>query len=65
VIDFAPVAKRGGVFTKLSDPQYFAQVRITDRGRAIEWPDELDFCADALWLECQKLLQPQGQPVRL
>ncbi|MGD0088419.1 MAG: DUF2442 domain-containing protein [Planctomycetota bacterium] len=54
VVDFAPLQKRGGVFTKLGDPQFFAQVRIGERGRTIEWPGELDFCADALWMECHK-----------
>ncbi|MCY3017824.1 MAG: DUF2442 domain-containing protein [Planctomycetota bacterium] len=52
--DFAPVAVQGGVFAKLRDPQFFAQVTIGDRGRSIEWPGELDFCADALWQECHQ-----------
>jgi hypothetical protein len=40
-----------GVFAALSDPRIFAQVRIGDRGRSIEWPGEIDLCADALWFE--------------
>jgi hypothetical protein len=54
VVDFAALAKRGGVFAKLADAGFFAQVRIGDRGRSLEWPGELDFCADALWMECHK-----------
>jgi len=64
-VDFAPVAERGGVFAKLSDPRLFSQVRIGERGRSLEWPDDLDFCADALWLDCRKALQFQASPVRL
>jgi hypothetical protein len=51
VVDFTPVIQRGGVFAPLSDPEFFSQVSIGERGRYIQWPGELDFCADALWLE--------------
>jgi len=51
VVDFTPVVQRGGVFAPLSDPEFFSQVSIGERGRYIQWPGELDFCADALWLE--------------
>ena len=47
-VDFKPVIARGGVFERLSDPDVFRQVRVGERGRYIEWPGELDFCADAL-----------------
>jgi hypothetical protein len=40
-----------GVFTAFSDPDFFAQVRVGEGGRSLEWPRELDFCADALWFE--------------
>lgn len=46
--DFAPVVAMGGVFTRLADDAFFAQVRIGENGRSIEWPGGLDFCADAL-----------------
>jgi hypothetical protein len=26
-------------------------VHVGERGRSIEWPGEIDFCADALWFE--------------
>jgi hypothetical protein len=51
VADFTPVIQRGGVFAPLSDPEFFSQVSIGERGRYIQWPGALDFCADALWLE--------------
>jgi hypothetical protein len=40
-----------GVFAAFADPVFFAQVRVGERGRSLEWPGELDFCADALWFE--------------
>ena len=40
-----------GVFGALADPMVFAQVKVGDRGRSLEWPGEIDFCADALWFE--------------
>src|SRR5215213_3244958 len=40
-----------GVFAAFSDPEFFAQVRVGEGGRSLEWPGELDFCADALWFE--------------
>lgn len=52
-LEFRSVAARGGMFARLADPDYFAQVQVACGGRAICWPDELDFCADALWLRSQ------------
>jgi len=40
-----------GVFAAFSDPEFFAQVRVGEGGRSLEWPGERDFCADALWFE--------------
>ena len=40
-----------GVFAAFSDPRFFAQVRVGEGGRSLEWPGDLDFCADALWFE--------------
>jgi len=28
-----------------------ASLKIGEGGRSLEWPGELDFCADALWFE--------------
>ena len=40
-----------GVLAAFSDPAIFAQVRVGERGRSLEWPNDIDFCADALWFE--------------
>jgi hypothetical protein len=54
LIRLADAVRQGGVFAKLADPAIFAQVTIGDRGRSLEWPGEIDLCADALWLELQQ-----------
>ena len=48
-----------GVFAAFPDPAFFAQVRVGERGRSLEWPGELDFCADALWFETHPADAPQ------
>ncbi len=72
IVDFAPVAAAGGVFTPLADPGFFSQVQLGPRGRFIVWPDDLDFCADALRLDGQpanpaqiaaNAIQPAGAAV--
>ena len=40
-----------GVFAAFADPEFFAQVRVGEGWRSLEWPGELDFCADALWFK--------------
>jgi hypothetical protein len=48
-----------GVFAAFTDPAFFAQVRVGERGRSLEWPGDLDFCADALWFETHPADAPQ------
>jgi hypothetical protein len=40
-----------GVFSIWHDPEVFARFRVERDGRAIVWSDEVDVCADALYLE--------------
>jgi hypothetical protein len=49
-----------GVFRAFADPTFFAQIRVGENGRSIEWPGDLDFCADALWFEAH----PEEAPER-
>ena len=51
VTDFAAIAARGGVFAPLSNPAFFAQAAVSEDGRSLAWPGELEFCADALYVE--------------
>jgi hypothetical protein len=48
-----------GVFRPFVDPTFFAEVRIGENGRSLEWPGELDFCADALWFEAHPEEAPE------
>jgi hypothetical protein len=48
--DFSPQVGLG-VFAVWTDYTVFQQVFIGEHGRTLVWPGELDFCADALWLQ--------------
>ena len=48
-----------GVFAVLADPAVFTQVQVGERGRSLEWPSGIDFCADALWFETHPAEAPQ------
>jgi hypothetical protein len=50
-IDFSKKIELNTATSPLADAAFFKRVKITRGGRAIEWPGEIDFCADALWLE--------------
>lgn len=50
-LDFKKKIEQGTATEPLLDVEFFKQVKITQGGRAIEWPGEIDFCADSLWLE--------------
>lgn len=51
IVAFNPLIQKGGILPKLADPEFFAQVSIGEKGRYIQWPGEIEFCADALWFE--------------
>jgi len=59
LVDFKPIIAEGGVFAPLSDKQVFAKVAIGSRGRFIERPGNIDFCAEALRLD-GKYLAPDA-----
>ena len=50
-VDFTHLIRQGGVFAQLADPTFFKAVSVSEDGRYIEWPGNLDFCADALLAE--------------
>ncbi len=53
-----------GVFAAFTNPAFFAQTRVGERGRSLDWPGEIDFCADALWFEAhpEDAPEPPRQP---
>lgn len=54
VVDFAPIIAKGGVFEPLAEWYVFKQACPDSRGRSVCWPGDIDFCADALWLQAQQ-----------
>ncbi len=48
VYNFSPIIQQGGVFGPLADTDFFKQVSVSNDGRYITWPGDIDFCADAL-----------------
>lgn len=40
---------RGGIFTVMEDPHYFAQVRVHPEFGTVYWPNEVDFDPDVLY----------------
>ena len=53
-VDLGPLIAAGGVWAALSAPADFARVKVGPDGRYVEWPGELDLCADALWLQAHQ-----------
>jgi hypothetical protein len=48
-INFAPYIAKGGLFSALSDPNYFVKkMRILPNGIGLSWPNDVDFSADGL-----------------
>ncbi len=47
--------KKGGVFLKLLDKKIFKKVKINPDWGSIEWPDSIDLCPEAIYLELKKL----------
>ena len=39
------------MFAPWADYGFFRRAMIGEHGRTLTWPGELDFCADALWLQ--------------
>ncbi|MBA2671806.1 MAG: DUF2442 domain-containing protein [Gemmatimonadetes bacterium] len=52
-VDFNPLIARGGVYAPLAEAAFFSQLRIGEGGRTLEWPDKLNFCADALRMQAE------------
>jgi hypothetical protein len=47
-VDLSDFVGTGNLSDALSDPAYFAQVRVGDHGDWIEWPNGLDIGSDTL-----------------
>ena len=49
--DFTDAIRKGGVCSPMADPTFIARVEVGPRGRSLCWPGDVDFCADALYLQ--------------
>lgn len=47
-IQYVPREARGSMLRPLSDPAYFAQVRIDPEARTVVWPNGLDLAPEVL-----------------
>jgi len=61
VCDLKPVIEQGGVFASLEDERFFSEVKIRGRGRYLEWPGGIDFCADALRVDGVEVSADMGK----
>jgi len=53
-VDLSEPVHRLKYFAPLRDAARFRKVRVADWGWAIEWGDDLDYSADALWRRSQE-----------
>ncbi len=60
VIQFNGLAKKG-VFNSWDKDNNFFKLSVVRNGRAIEWPDEIDMCADSLLQTLQASYSLQKQ----
>jgi hypothetical protein len=49
--DMSDLIQKRAAFKPLADEQVFAKARVADQGRAVRWTRDIDYCADALWVE--------------
>lgn len=60
-IDVSHLVRMGNVFAPLADAHFFERVQVINDGEAIAWPDEIDLCADSLYLQLLGLTFEQWQ----
>ena len=51
IVDFHNYIKKGGVFSRFSDMQYFKQVHINKELGVLCWPDGVDVAPETLYSE--------------
>ncbi|HZX48029.1 MAG TPA: DUF2442 domain-containing protein [Nitrospirota bacterium] len=51
IVDFHSYIKKGGVYSRFSDIQYFKQVQINKELGVLCWPDGVDVAPESLYSE--------------
>jgi hypothetical protein len=49
-LDVSGLVAKGGVFAPLHNAALFDQVSVGEGGRWLQWPGDVELCADALWM---------------
>ena len=49
VLDCKPFIDKGGVFSKLSDPEFFKNVQINSELGVLTWDDEIDIAPETVY----------------
>jgi hypothetical protein len=49
VLDCKPFIDKGGVFSKLRDPEFFKSVKINDELGVLTWDDEIDIAPETVY----------------
>jgi hypothetical protein len=49
VLDCKPFIDKGGVFSKLSDPEFFRSVKINNELGVLTWNDEIDIAPETVY----------------
>jgi hypothetical protein len=52
IIDFAKYIEKGGVFSKLTDLEYFKRFQVNQELGILTWSDEIDVAPEVLYSEC-------------
>jgi hypothetical protein len=52
-VDLSALAGQG-VFTAWNDPAFFKRMKISSTGRSIDWGNQIDLCADSIYLSLTK-----------
>lgn len=59
-VDLAPwIGDRGGVFSALQEPTFFAQVAVDAQAGTIVWPNGVDLDPDVLYLAARAVTRRQ------
>ncbi len=51
IVDFTKFIRRGGVFGRLADPDFFVRVHVNEELGVLTWDDEIDVAPEILYSE--------------
>jgi len=60
VVDLGRVIRVGNLAAALADESFIRKVKISHGGGALLWPNGLEFCADALRMQGEKITESES-----